>query len=80
MERYSVREQTKGKDVSEVECNPASGAMDPWYGSPPEDLERDRKVAGMPCEADGDRDAPSTDVPQANSGLLARGSSYDSPR
>ena len=41
-------------------------------GTPPEDLEEDRKFAGMTWEADGDQGATSTDLPQDKSGRHTR--------
>ena len=69
-----------GADVGEVEWNTASGTMDPRNGSPPEDLEKAQKFTGMPREANGDPDSPSTDLPQDNSRLHARESSSASSR
>ena len=68
------------KVSTKVEWNPASGMMDPWDGSPFEDSGEVQKTTGMPREADSDRDAPSTGLPQDNSGMQARWPCADEKR
>ena len=68
------------KDVSAVERGPFSGSIDPWTGSPLEDLEKAQKFTAMPWKADGGQDVPSTYLPLDNSGLHARESSSGFPR
>ena len=52
-----------------MEWNHASGAMDPWGGSPLEDLENAKKFARMLRETDDDQVAPRANLAQDTSGL-----------
>ena len=51
-----------------MEWNHASGAMDPWGGSPLEDLENAKKSARVLRETDGDQVARRTNLAQDTSG------------
>ena len=67
------------KDVSEVDWTSASGALDPWDGSPLLDWGIDQKPMETPCEMAGSKGEVNEDKGTDTPELLTRAPSLASP-